>query len=79
MPNQPSIHKRVLSLQIPRLLYHSLKQGAAERQEDMAVFIRTILTEATSHIVLSKESLDTIRKEEEKALAKRKRKVKKAR
>ncbi len=76
MPNQPSIHKRVLSLQIPRDLYYSLKQASVERRQDLAVYIRQILSEATSDVKLTQESLASIRVEEEKALAKRKRRAK---
>lgn len=76
MPNQPSIHKRVLSLQIPRNLYYSLKQASVAKQLDLAVYIRQLLSEATSDIKLTKESLEAIRVEEDKALAKRKRKAK---
>ena len=76
MPNQPSIHKRVLSLQIPRDLYYSLKQASVERRQDLAVYIRQILSEATSDVKLTQESLASIRVEEERALAKRKRRAK---
>lgn len=76
MPNQPSIHKRVLSLQIPRDLYYSLKQASGAKQLDLAVYIRQVLSEATSDVTLSQDSLAEIRKEEEKALAKRKAKAK---
>lgn len=76
MPNQPSIHKRVLSLQIPRDLYYSLKQASGAKQLDLAVYIRQVLSEATSDVKLTQQSLEAIREEEEKALAKRKRKAK---
>lgn len=71
MPNQPSIYKRVLSIQIPRDLYHALQQEAAVHKLDLAVYVRMVLNEATLDVELTPESLAAIRDEVEEAKAKR--------
>ena len=71
MPNQPSVHKRVLSLQLPRDLYYAVKQAAEEHRLDMAVYVRMLLTEATMDVELTPESLAAIRRETAAARARR--------
>jgi hypothetical protein len=71
MPNQPSIHKRVLSLQIPRDLFYAVRQAAEEHRLDMAVYIRMLLTEATMDVELTPESLAAIRRETAAAKSRR--------
>ena len=71
MPNQPSVHKRVLSLQIPRDLFYAVRQAAEEHRLDMAVYIRMLLTEATMDVELTPESLAAIRRETAAAKARR--------
>ena len=71
MPNQPSIHKRVLSLQIPRDLFYAVRQAAEEHRLDMAVYVRMLLTEATMDVELTPESLAAIRRETAAAKARR--------
>ena len=71
MPNQPSVHKRVLSLQLPRDLYYAVKQAAAEHKLDLAVYVRMVLSEATIDIELTPESLAASRRETAAAKARR--------
>ena len=71
MPNQPSVHKRVLSLQLPRDLYYAVKQAAAEHRLDLAVYVRMVLSEATIDVELTPESLAAIRRETAAAKARR--------
>lgn len=71
MPNQPSVHKRVLSLQIPRDLFYAVRQAAEDHRLDMAVYIRMLLTEATMDVELTPESLAAIRRETAAAKARR--------
>ena len=71
MPNQPSVHKRVLSLQLPRDLYYAVKQAAAEHKLDLAVYVRMVLSEATIDVELTPESLAAIRRETAAARARR--------
>lgn len=71
MSNMPDVNKRILSVMIPRDLYHQLKQEAKSKKLELAVYIRMILSEAVIDTELSQDSLDKIRKEVENARKRR--------
>ena len=71
MPNQPSVHTRILSVQVPRDLYYAVRLVAARRGVGMAAFIRSVLAEAAGGDPLPPAVLATIRRETAAARSRR--------
>lgn len=65
--NMPSPDKTMLSVRIPRLLYHKVKKLADARHGTVSEFVLVALTKATVKVELTPDDFKMIERETAKA------------